>query len=171
MEQLILMLGKLFHMHDNNTVRWLWHQCRCEGHMSILHRKKDCLSLFCCGFKCTCQKKEKSQQINFFRRAKTAVYWSSRRRPEEGTRTMSLVLVAVELVRSRIWLDFGHHKISGDFQQWRRYGVTRMFYVGLKVMDCSLGVAGVVCGCAYVYDSLLLFWCLYCWFVFLCLKC
>lgn len=82
---------------------------------------------------------------------------------------MSLVLVAVELVRSRIWLDFGHHKISGDFQHLRTCGVTRMCYVGLKVMDCSLGSCWscvLVCVCVRFIVVVLLFILLICFFMF-----
>ncbi len=77
--------------------------------------------VFICGFKYTRQKKEKSQLLNFvLGLAKMAVYVSRRRRVEvEGGETISPLTMCVELIRSRVRLDFGFYKMAGDLDTFK----------------------------------------------------
>ena len=74
--------------------------------------------VFIYGFKYTCQQKHKSQLLNFvLGQAKMAVYITGKRKVEENVHIES-VPVWVNMIRSRLLVDFSFYKAAGDLDSF-----------------------------------------------------
>uniref|UniRef100_A0A3Q3MAR8 Reverse transcriptase domain-containing protein n=1 Tax=Labrus bergylta TaxID=56723 RepID=A0A3Q3MAR8_9LABR len=76
--------------------------------------------VFICGFKYTRQHKHKCQLINFvLGQAKMAVYMSRRRKVEEPDDVVDVKLLFVQMLKSRVSLDFSFYRANQDLETFQ----------------------------------------------------
>lgn len=76
--------------------------------------------LFILGFKYTRQHKNKCQLLNFvLGQAKMAVYFSRRRKVEDGF-IVEPVTVCINMMKSRLLIDFNYFKAAGDLDSFQQ---------------------------------------------------